>query len=156
MELREYRPSDEEVCAPWFVDNRFMPPKWLENALPAARDSENHRVIVACEGGKPVSIFSFARLPGEDWAIVSLMVSRDLRRVGKGRATLEAIRDAFPDVNEFVAYVDPTNAPSKGLMEASGLVLAPIKDGDKELYVWRRDREPLPADWKPPPSVPRY
>ena len=83
------------------------------------------------------------------------MVAPKRRRAGAGRDTLAAVRDAFPDADEFVAYVDRGNDHSIALMKGLGLVTAPFDDADKELFVWRRDGTPPPADWQPP-AIPPY
>jgi RimJ/RimL family protein N-acetyltransferase len=71
------------------------------------------------------------------------------------RATLDAIRDAFPDIDEVVAYVDRGNHQSIALMKALGLATAPYQDPHKQLFVWRRDGTSPPVGWEPP-SIPYY
>jgi hypothetical protein len=68
---------------------------------------------------------------------------------------METVRDAFPDVNEFVAYVDRANVPSVALLSSLPLAPVPYPDVEKTLWVWRRDGTLPPADWAPP-EIPRY
>ncbi len=159
MELRSYRESDEEVCATWFPAegaDPFMDRKWLGAAASAARhDPEHHSLLVGCQEGQPVSIFSLSHVPGGKRAGVSLLVAPSVRSTGLGRATMEALRDAFPEIDEFVAFVDPKNERALALVKSLGLEHASHRDPDKEVFVWRRDGTPIPADWEPPKVPPR-
>lgn len=154
MELRPYSESDEEVCAAWFPaegTDPFMDRKWLGAAASAARhDPEHHSLLVGCQEGQPVSIFSLSHVPGGKRAGVSLLVAPNVRSTGLGRATVEALRDTFPKVEEFVAFVDPKNDRGLALVKSLGLERASYKDPDRELFVWRRDGTPVPPDWEPP------
>jgi RimJ/RimL family protein N-acetyltransferase len=82
-------------------------------------------------------------------AVVSLLVAPDRRESGVARATVDALRDYFPQVVEFIAYVHPANEPSLAMLKSFGWVGVGIVD-DNETFVWRRDGSPPAADWKAP------
>lgn len=156
MELRPYADTDWKTCARWFPeDDPFMDRMWLDAAVRGARHRpESHFLCVGIQDGELVSIVSLSRLPTEDRAIVSLLVAPTKRSKGAARATFQAVRDKFSDIDEITAYVDSENAASLGLMESLGLQRAPRDDeADRERFVWRRDGRPIADDWQPP-SVP--
>ncbi len=110
---------------------------------------------MGCENGEPVSVVSVSRDVVGNRAVISLLVAPERRRAGVARATMEIVRDAFPDVDEFVAYVDRANLPSAALMSSLRLAAVPYQDAEKTLFVWRRGGTLPPADWAPP-EIPRY
>lgn len=157
MRLSLFTESDWRTVAPWFPPKgtrSFMDVDWLDAAAGAARyEPDNQSLFVGFRDGEPVSVCSFSLYRDPELrAVVSLLVKPDLRRTGVGRGTVEALGEAFPEVGEFIAYVDPKNAPSLAMLEDFGLVRAPGNVQDRETFVWRRDGSPLPEDWKPPKS----
>ena len=153
MDLRSYCEADEETCRSWFPSegaDPFIDRKWLEAASrKAGYEPERHSLFVGWNDGERVSIVSISRVPGEDRAGVALLIAPHVRRQGMARATMQAVRDLFSDVDEFVAWVDPKNVPSVKLLESLGLARGPHVD-ERDLFVWRRDGTPIPPDWQPP------
>lgn len=158
MRLCPFTEADWPTIEPWFPPKgtgSFMDVDWLEAAAKAAGyKPEAHSLFVGCRDGEPVSVCSVSlhRDP-ELRAVVSLLVPRERRQTGAARATVEALRDSFPEVAEFVAYVDPANAPSLAMLASFGFARVQ-SDANRELFVWRRDGSPPAAGWKPPPFVP--
>jgi GNAT superfamily N-acetyltransferase len=152
MELRPYCESDESVCKAWFSESDpFVGPEWLPAAMRARCTSpEHHALFVGWESGEPLSIVSVSRDLAGKRAGVSLLVSPDGRRMGAGRATIEAVRDAFPEVKEFIGWVDPENDASIGLLNGLGFVKTAFEAPERELFAWRRDETPPPDDWEQP------
>jgi RimJ/RimL family protein N-acetyltransferase len=152
VELRRFEETDRETLAPWFPSARsegaFIDERWLDWMREDQGEPDAPLFLVGHQDGAPVSAVSF-HPKGDDRAIVTIIVAPHARRRGIATATLGALRETFPGVDEITAYVDPENAPSLKLLRSLGLIHAgTVKD--RELFVWRRDGSPLPDGWTPP------
>lgn len=152
IELRPFTEADRVSLTPWFPPDGpgvFVPDRFLAEADERPAAVGEMAFFVGCRGGEPVSLLSFHWV-ADDRAAVSIAVAPNARRGGVATATLGALRDRFHEINEFVAFVHPENAPSLELLERLGLVHAGTVKGPRELFVWRRDGSPLPDGWRPP------
>jgi RimJ/RimL family protein N-acetyltransferase len=150
--LRSFEETDRDTLTPWFPPKGpgvFMPDAALDGANETPARLGEAAFLVGCRRGAPVS-FLYFNWVSADRAIVSINVAPEVRRSGVATATLEALRDRFPEINEFAAYVDPKNVAILKLLEGIGLIRVPSNVKERELFVWRRDGSPLPDDWTPP------
>jgi ribosomal protein S18 acetylase RimI-like enzyme len=131
-----------------------MDPRWLQSASRDAKHGAHHSLLIGCEDGVPVSVVSVGHTADGTRAACSMLVAPERRRQGAGRATVQALRAEFPNVEEFVAYVDPDNQDSIKLLRALGFTRTEYAYPDRDLYAWRRDGVLPAADWKPP-AIPR-
>jgi RimJ/RimL family protein N-acetyltransferase len=154
MNLKPVEQADLAVVSPWFSPpgtGCFIEEDWLASAWRKAEyESERHSLLLGCQDGEPVSLISVSQNPGEGRPVVSMIVKRDVRGTGIGRATLEALRDIYPDAEEFVGYVDPENSKSIALLMSDGWIRTPLVINERAVFVRRRDGGPLPEDWRPP------
>ena len=74
-----------------------MDDRWLDAAARKARyEPEANYLFVGCRDGQLANVLSLGA-PGGNHAVVALLVAPHLWRTGVARATMLAIRDAFPE-----------------------------------------------------------